>query len=136
MTIERKPLPGDLKKEPTLESDYGFDISDVEVKEDTITRPPKSMRVLGWEISARRATPAAPDSIPTSRRGRFAGFSANLDRAIPPNRRYLGRSRRTFLLVVGIILLLLLGLVIGLAVGLTIGKRGYALHFLDSPISF
>ncbi|KAI8938539.1 hypothetical protein NX059_004425 [Plenodomus lindquistii] len=40
------------------------------------------------------------------------------DRMLPPHKRYLGRSRRTLLIVIGIIFLCILALIIGLAVGL------------------
>ncbi|KAF2637876.1 hypothetical protein P280DRAFT_385472, partial [Massarina eburnea CBS 473.64] len=46
-------------------------------------------------------------------------ISARFDRVLPPHKRYLGRSRRTLLIPVGVIFLLLLGLIIGLAVGLS-----------------
>lgn len=130
MRIERKPLPGDLKKEPTLESDLELDLSDVEAKEERATVPSKSMRVLGWEITAHRAPPPTSPQTSRPRTGRFAAFHEKFDQAVPPNQKYLGRSRRTFLIVVGLILFVLICLVIGLAVGLTIGRRGYMISFL------
>jgi hypothetical protein len=45
-------------------------------------------------------------------------LSDRFDRVLPPHKRYLGRSRRTLLIAIGVIFLLLLGLIIGLAVGL------------------
>lgn len=130
MRIERKPLPGDLKKEPTLESDVEMDLSDGENKEDHATIPSKSMRILGWEISAQRASPQTRSTASRPRTGRFAAFHEKFDRAVPPNQKYLGRSRRTFLIVIGVILFVLIGLVIGLAVGLTIGRKGYMMKLL------
>lgn len=45
-------------------------------------------------------------------------LSDRFDRILPPHRRYLGRSRRTFLVIIAAIFLCLLALIIGLAVGL------------------
>lgn len=50
-------------------------------------------------------------------------LSDRFDRMLPPHRRYLGRSRRTFLIVVIVIFFALLALIIGLAVGLTSGSK-------------
>ncbi|KAF1953160.1 hypothetical protein CC80DRAFT_527443 [Byssothecium circinans] len=49
-------------------------------------------------------------------------LSNRFDRVLPPHKRYLGRSRRTLLICIAVLFLLLLGLVIGLAVGLAGGK--------------
>lgn len=46
-------------------------------------------------------------------------LSDRFDRIIPPHKQYLGRSRRTLLIVIGIAMLCLLALIIGLAVGLS-----------------
>ncbi|KAJ4987865.1 hypothetical protein SVAN01_06595 [Stagonosporopsis vannaccii] len=46
-------------------------------------------------------------------------LSDRFDRALPPHKRYLGCSRRTFLIVLLIALVCLLALIIGLAVGLS-----------------
>lgn len=46
-------------------------------------------------------------------------FADHFDRILPPHRRYLGRSRRTFLIAIGIAILCLLALIVGLAVGLS-----------------
>jgi hypothetical protein len=107
-----------------------MDLSDVEMKEDHVSTPSKSMRVLGWEISAHRAPPHTRSTASRPRTGRFAAFHEKFDRAVPPNQKYLGRSRRTFLIVVGVILFVFIGLVIGLAVGLIIGRKGYMMNFL------
>lgn len=45
------------------------------------------------------------------------GFKAKFNTMMPPHRRYLGQSRRTILISVGV-LIALLGIIIGLAVGL------------------
>lgn len=60
--------------------------------------------------------------------GCMAGWalSDRFDRLLPPHKRYFGRSRRTLLIAVGVIFLLLLGLIIGLAVGLT--KKSKYVH--------
>ncbi|KAF2805500.1 uncharacterized protein BDZ99DRAFT_466491 [Mytilinidion resinicola] len=54
--------------------------------------------------------------------GAFAGASTTLtnrfNRLIPPHKKYFGRSRRVFLICLGILFLALLALIIGLAVGL------------------
>ncbi|KAF1998820.1 hypothetical protein P154DRAFT_244743 [Amniculicola lignicola CBS 123094] len=63
------------------------------------------------------------DSTKTPRRG-FVGaattwaLSDRFNRILPPHKRYLGRSRRTLLIAIGVIFVLLLALIIGLAVGL------------------
>lgn len=46
-------------------------------------------------------------------------ISDRFDRLLPPHRRYLGRSRRTFLIALLVVFVCLLALVIGLAVGLS-----------------
>ncbi|KAF9694224.1 hypothetical protein EKO04_007916 [Ascochyta lentis] len=53
--------------------------------------------------------------------GAGAGWalSDRFDRIVPPHRRYLGRSRRTFIIVVIVAFACLLALIIGLAVGLS-----------------
>jgi len=53
--------------------------------------------------------------------GTGAGWalSDRFDRMMPPHKRYLGRRRRTFLIVLLVAFVCLLALVIGLAVGLS-----------------
>ncbi|KAF2278720.1 uncharacterized protein EI97DRAFT_217290 [Westerdykella ornata] len=53
--------------------------------------------------------------------GLAAGWAIadRFDRLLPPHKRYLGRSRRTFLVCVGVVFVVVLALVIGLSVGLT-----------------
>lgn len=46
-------------------------------------------------------------------------ISDRIDRILPPHKRYLGRSRRALLIVIGVAVLCLLALIIGLAVGLS-----------------
>jgi hypothetical protein len=51
------------------------------------------------------------------------------DRVLPPHRRYLGRSRRTLLIIILVAFVCLLALIIGLAVGLSGGSKKYdSLH--------
>src|SRR5580700_2048970 len=64
--------------------------------------PPKERESIAPE-------PALPQSKPW---GRF-------DALLSPHRRYLGRSRRTFLLIILAIFLCLLALILGLAIGLS-----------------
>ena len=81
----------------------------------------------GWEIPEEGKTKK-------SRRGLRAiggtttgwAISDRFDRLLPPHKRYFGRSRRTLLIAIGVIFLLLLVLIIGLAVGLH-KKSKYAL---------
>ena len=119
MRIARKPLPADLK-EATLEV--------VESNEsDIVAQPPatytKSLRIFGWELSAHRL-PAIPHKKPGHGRV-YASFFEKLDTIVPPHRKYLGKSRRTLLIILAVIFLLLIVLIVGLAVGLTVGKKGY-----------
>lgn len=53
--------------------------------------------------------------------GAGAGWALSdcFDRILPPHKRYLGRSRRTFLIALLVAFLCLLALIIGLAVGLS-----------------
>ncbi|OCL09272.1 hypothetical protein AOQ84DRAFT_397478 [Glonium stellatum] len=46
-------------------------------------------------------------------------FTDSFNGILSPHRRYFGRSRRTFLIIIGVIFLLILALIIGLAVGLS-----------------
>lgn len=69
-----------------------------------------------WEV---------PEERQSKKRGLHLGAGAGwalsdrFDRVLPPHKRYLGRSRRTFLIVLLVALVCLLALVIGLAVGLS-----------------
>jgi len=118
--IARKPLPADLK-EATLEV--------VESNEsDIVEQPPatytKSLRIFGWELSAHRL-PALPHTKPGHRQRVYASFFEKFDTIVPPHRKYLGKSRRTLLIILAVIFLLLIVLIVGLAVGLTVGRKGY-----------
>jgi hypothetical protein len=69
---------------------------------------------VDWEI---------PEQSTSRKRNSFFGggtaISARLDRLLPAHKRYFGRSRRTLLIAIAVLFLLLLGLIIGLAVGLS-----------------
>ena len=119
--IARKPLPADLKKEPALEV---VEINESDVVEQSLATYTKSLRIFGWELSVHRL-PITPHKNPGYGYGVYASFLDKFDRAVPPNRKYLGRSRRALLIMLAIILLVLIGLIVGLAVGLTLGRKGY-----------
>jgi len=76
----------------------------------------------GWGI---------PEVKPQKRKFRLAAGSSasrwaivdHFNRLIPPHKRYLGHSRRTLFIVVGVLFLCLLALIIGLAVGLKGGSK-------------
>ena len=75
----------------------------------------KDTQVPEWEHTAANGSGGAN----RPRGSRKAGFSSQLDKVIPPHKRYLGLSRKVFLLVLLAVFLALLALIIGLAVGLT-----------------
>ncbi|OCK82062.1 hypothetical protein K432DRAFT_415616 [Lepidopterella palustris CBS 459.81] len=60
-------------------------------------------------------------SLKESRCGVGAGATllSRFDRILPPHKRYLGRSRRTFLIILAVVFVCILALIIGLAVGLS-----------------
>ena len=73
----------------------------------------------GWDVPE--------EGITTRRRSRFQfggtttgwALSDRFDRLLSPHKRYLGHSRRTFLIAIALVFIVLLGLIIGLSVGLT-----------------
>lgn len=87
----------------------------------------------------KKGAPLAPDwEVPEEgksrkQRFRFGGAATGwaitdrIDRILPPHRKYLGRSRRTFLIAILVVFLLLLALVIGLAVGLSNKSKSQSL---------
>ena len=86
----------------------------------------------GWEI---------PEEGQKRRKRHLGGKSAvgwalsdRFDRMLPPHRRYLGRSRRTLLIIILVLLLCILALIIGLAVGLS-RRSKYASHLLLSAVA-
>ncbi|KAK6439133.1 hypothetical protein LTR95_004665 [Oleoguttula sp. CCFEE 5521] len=82
--------------------------------------PTKETQLPEWEHEHGDAH-VAPPAKRRSRRvgGGGAGVSAKLDRVLPPHRRYLGMSRKLFLIVLLAVILALLVLIIGLAAGLS-----------------
>jgi hypothetical protein len=70
-----------------------------------------------------------PEEGPSPKKFGGAGLGAKwalsdrFDRILPPHKRYLGRSRRTLLIVILVAFLCLLALIIGLAVGLNGPKK-------------
>ncbi|KAK6419192.1 hypothetical protein LTR95_017093 [Oleoguttula sp. CCFEE 5521] len=84
--------------------------------------PTKETQLPEWEHENGGAqTQAAAPAKRGLRRvgGGGAGVSAKLDRVLPPHRRYLGMSRKVFLIVLLAVMLALLALIIGLAAGLS-----------------
>lgn len=76
----------------------------------------------GWDL---------PEENPQKRNSKFGAgtgvsrlaIADRFNRILPPYKRYFGRSRRTLLVLIGVILLCLLALIIGLAVGLKGGSK-------------
>lgn len=102
---------------------------------EVLTRPPKRSllnRLLpasstaapskeANDTSRGNATFQIAHSTSTSRFSNFrTSFQAHFDRFLPPNKRYLGRTRRVFLLFIAlpVILILILALALGLGLGL------------------
>ncbi|KAF2748795.1 hypothetical protein M011DRAFT_466567 [Sporormia fimetaria CBS 119925] len=85
-------------KEPLPAHTTSPNASDWELPQEGTSKPTRrwlGTTALGWTIADR------------------------FDRVLPPHKRYLGRSRRTFVIALVALLLILLALVVGLAVGLT-----------------
>jgi hypothetical protein len=74
-------------------------------------------QIPGWDIPE-DGTPK-PSRLGLGASATGWAISDRFDRLLPSHKRYLGRSRRTFLICLAVISLLLVGLIIGLAVGLT-----------------
>lgn len=75
----------------------------------------------GWEIPEEGQTKRRKFALGTGATTTGWALSDRLDRMLPPHRRYFGRSRRTFLIIIAAIFVGLLVLIIGLAAGL--GKK-------------
>jgi hypothetical protein len=138
---DEKPLPGDLKREPTSDSDIDIENNAADVvAEQPVPTETKKFNILGWQVSAARVpkpapahtiarkpvgTAAAVDDGQSPARSEkdvaFNPFTYRFNRIFPPYKRYcFGRlRRRTFLLVLLGVFLAILALVIGLAVGLS-----------------
>lgn len=76
-----------------------------------------------WELP--QQGPSKPTRLRFRRRAVEWAIADRVDRILPPHKRYLGRSRRTLLIFIAVLLLAILALVIGLSVGLT-KKSTYA----------
>jgi hypothetical protein len=101
---EMSAAPTSAPKEPLSAHVEGSNAPDWEIPKDGTSKPTRlhlGKTTTRWAIADR------------------------FDRILPPHKRYLGRSRRTFLIVLLALFVLLLALVIGLAVGLT-KKSQYA----------
>ena len=79
--------------------------------------PDKEIQIPEWEHSAAPKGDVIQDT--RSRTINRGEISARLDQVLPPHKRYLGRSRKTFLWLLLAVVLALLALIVGLAVGLT-----------------
>lgn len=88
---------------------------------------PAHLKEIGSNGTA--ATLGVPEEGQHKRRclgfGAGAGWtlSDRFDRVLPPHKKYLGRSRRTFLIAIFVAFLCVLALIIGLAVGLSKKSR-------------
>lgn len=69
----------------------------------------------------------------SSGRSNGVGFQERFDNLMPAHRTYLGRSRKVFLIGVGIIFLCLLALILGLGIGLS--KKNSYVDFFSSLYS-
>jgi len=111
--VPEKPLPEDFKKDTK-----NIKRVSTEVQEAPQVRA-KNHKILGWELTAHRS----PQHINSALDGRKPTIAQRFDRIVPPHRRYLGMSRKLFLILLAIILGILLGLIIGISVGLSISKK-------------
>ncbi|KAF2125030.1 hypothetical protein P153DRAFT_300866 [Dothidotthia symphoricarpi CBS 119687] len=73
----------------------------------------------GWDIPDGAHTKRKPVQLGVGASATRWAMSDRFDRVLPPHKRYLGRSRRTFLIIAVAVFLCLLALIIGLAVGLS-----------------
>jgi hypothetical protein len=122
---------GDLKREPTADSDLEMNVVDLVAKPEAAhaTR----FTIMGWEVSAQRA-PNPIHQIPRKpvgaagkpedldgKKGFLGPLAAAFDRTFPSHKRYcFGRlSRRALMIVVAVAAVVLLALIIGLSVGLS-----------------
>ena len=79
----------------------------------------KQYEVPEWEHNVANQSNSASKSRTSSK----AAFANKFDSILPPHKRYIGLSRKVFLLVLLGIFLALLALIIGLAVGLSSKSR-------------
>lgn len=119
--IVRKPVPisESSTSEATLTSfDAGMDnVAENKVEASTAAKPVSSMvEENGFEEHnhSEKGAGITHTSTPV-----YASLAARFNGLMPAHRRYLGRSRRTVLIVLAIIFTCLLALIIGLAAGLS-----------------
>lgn len=103
------------------------EITRKEIPQRTVEGPPAAyLKEIGTSNTA--ATWDVSDEGQSKRKRAFGAgagagvgwtLSDRLDRILPPHKRYLGRSRRTFLITLLVAFICLLALIIGLAVGLS-----------------
>lgn len=114
--ISRKPLP-----EKTLPNEFKNDTEDLErvsaeIQEPLPVQTKKNIKLFGWELQSPNPPPYSETTVYTSAK---PTMGQRLDRLLPPHKKYLGMTRKLFLIVLAVILVLLLALIIGLAVGLS-----------------
>nr|POE54448.1 allergen asp f 7 like [Quercus suber] len=126
---------------PTMDDSAREPVQDVEWEQAGKQIPGRQRRwpfamlptTFAWNQQHRsehKASPPPPDEKPSngSNNNHFSfathtafSFRTTFDRILPPHKRYLGRfSRRSFLIILGIMLFGALALTIGLAAGLTV----------------
>ena len=79
----------------------------------------KEIQIPEWEHAAVNSNKDGIRAATRPKQSTRAGLSGRLDSVLPPHKRYLGLSRKIFLIVMLAVLLALLALIVGLAVGLT-----------------
>ena len=77
----------------------------------------KEIQIPEWDAHQKRDSNGAANARP--RKPVLAGFRSKLDSAMPSHRRYLGLSRKIFLLALLALVVILIALIVGLAVGLS-----------------
>ena len=83
----------------------------------------KEIQLPEWEHGAAAAKGRKGNNANRPRKSAGASFATKFDSVLPPNRKYVGLSRRVFLIVLLALFIALLVLIIGLAVGLNGGSR-------------
>ncbi|KAK0284888.1 hypothetical protein LTR35_000223 [Friedmanniomyces endolithicus] len=95
------------------------------------TIPRKEIQIPEWDDAAvNKETDAKDGNAQSARAPARVGLSSKLDSILPPHRRYLGLSRKVFLIALLAAILALLALVIGLAAGLSARSK----HNQDLPL--
>lgn len=119
--IARKPVPifKSSTSEATLDSsDAGLDnVAENKVEASTAAKP---MSLMAEENGLQELSHSEKEAgITHTSTPVYASLAARFNGLMPAHRRYLGRSRRTVLIVLAIIFTCLLALIIGLAAGLS-----------------